>query len=49
MTELEIKQATIIADRLKRLMAVHSNRASLTEVGVFWDDLEQLIRTILDQ
>lgn len=40
--------SVIIADRLKRMMAVHSDRAELVEIGVFWDDLEQLITTVLE-
>lgn len=48
-TDSKAEEAAIIADRLKRLMAVHSKRAELTELGVFWDDLEQLITTVLDK
>ena len=40
--------STIIAERLKRMMAVHSWE-ELTQIDAFREDVEQLIKTTLEQ
>jgi hypothetical protein len=48
-TQDKATDAVIIAYRLQRMMGVHRNRAELTEISVFREDVQQLTTTVLDQ